>query len=197
MSTITVTYTSSKDQPVDLNDAKKAFKGLRTVFDYSQKTQDKEIHKKLLELVKKKNKEVGAALFKAKYKVDGYGAEDKRSGEYKLKIVIDTETAATSKCWINKESTTAAKNELFKDAKGNKIKKGEEYYGGNANAPHVHVYDKGCHLKLGSKRFNLVQDGKKYSSGIDGAHDALLKHGKKDALAPWVAAALNHFGVSP
>ena len=192
MATITVTYTSKKDTPIDQTDAAKVFKAMRTVFDFAKATQDKEIQKKLLELVKKKDKNLGTAIFHAACKVTGHAG----SGEYELKIVADGKAIATSKCWINKEATTAAKNELFKDAQGKSITSTkEEYYGGSAGQPHVHVYAGGCHLKLGAKRFNLVVDGKRHSA-IDGAHAALMNHAKKDELAPWVAAALKLFGVS-
>lgn len=71
--------------------------------------------------------------------------------------------------------------------------KGDGYYGGGANAPHVHVYPGGAHLKLGGHRYNLVQNGKKYSAVAD-AYAALEEHALGSTLKPWVAAALKYFG---
>lgn len=69
----------------------------------------------------------------------------------------------------------------------------DAYYGGGANEPHVHVYPGGAHLKLGAHRYNLVQNGKKYSS-VSTAYEELDKHSLKDTLRPWVDAALKYFG---
>ena len=68
----------------------------------------------------------------------------------------------------------------------------DNYYGGGANAPHVHVYPGGAHLKLGSRRYNLVQNRIKYSSA-DAAYEALDGHALGDTLRPWVDAALKYF----
>jgi hypothetical protein len=72
--------------------------------------------------------------------------------------------------------------------------KGNGYYGGAANQPHVHVYAGGAHLKLGVHRFNLVQGGKRYSA-VDDAYRALGSHPLGGTLRPWVDAALAYFGV--
>ena len=71
---------------------------------------------------------------------------------------------------------------------------GKGYYGGHAGQPHVHVYKNGAHLKLGGKRYNLVQGGVRYDSQIEQARDALDQHGLGDQLRPWVDAALRYFG---
>jgi hypothetical protein len=68
----------------------------------------------------------------------------------------------------------------------------DRYYGGEANQPHVHVYPGGAHLKLGAKRFSLVQDRKKYSS-VSAAYEALEGHALEKELRPWVDAALTCF----
>ncbi|MBN8737577.1 MAG: hypothetical protein J0H27_15090 [Xanthomonadales bacterium] len=73
--------------------------------------------------------------------------------------------------------------------------KGPGYFGGGANAPHVHVYPGGAHLKLGSHRYNLVQNDKKYSAVKD-AYEALDGHPLGSTLRPWVSAALKYFGFS-
>ena len=75
-----------------------------------------------------------------------------------------------------------------------KVIKKDGYYGGAADEPHVHVYASGAHLKLGKHRYNLVQDGKKYSS-VAAAYEALDEHALGDTLRPWVDAALKYFGV--
>lgn len=72
---------------------------------------------------------------------------------------------------------------------------GNGYYGGGADEPHVHVYAKGCHLKLGADRYNLVQGGKKYSGKVAEAYEALKGHALGNTLKPWVAAALVFFRV--
>jgi hypothetical protein len=72
-----------------------------------------------------------------------------------------------------------------------KIKK-DGYYGGGANQPHVHVYGASAHLKLGRHRYNLVQDGKKYTSAIKDAYDALEDHPLGADLKEWVDAAIDH-----
>jgi hypothetical protein len=69
----------------------------------------------------------------------------------------------------------------------------DAYYGGGANQPHVHVYPGGAHLKLGQHRYNLVQNGVRYSSA-DAAYEALDDHPLGDELRPWVDAALAYFG---
>jgi hypothetical protein len=73
--------------------------------------------------------------------------------------------------------------------------KGPGYFGGGANAPHVHVYPGGAHLKLGSHRYNLVQNGKRYSA-VDDAYAALDGHALGPTLRPWVTAALTYFGLA-
>lgn len=72
--------------------------------------------------------------------------------------------------------------------------KGNGYYGGGAQQPHVHVYAGGAHLKLGAHRYNLVQGGKRYSA-VDDAYRALGSHALGGTLRPWVDAALDYFGV--
>lgn len=77
-----------------------------------------------------------------------------------------------------------------------KIKSSSEaYYGGTAKQPHVHVYAKGCHLKLGTHRYNLVQNNTKYASAIADAYLALRPHALHDTLRPWVDAALRLYGA--
>lgn len=190
---ITVSYTSDE---IDVNDAKKVFKSLRTVFDHAAPSlQGQKIEEALRKLVQTKNKPLGAALFEVKDKTKvevTHASKDKTSGEYALEIKVNGTVIATSKAWINQAKTGAPKHPLFNDAKGNEITK-NGYYGGAEDEPHVHVYSGGCHLKLGAKRFNLVQDGTKYLDGVAKAHSALSSHGLKDKLAPWVAAALKYF----
>ena len=72
--------------------------------------------------------------------------------------------------------------------------KGNGYYGGGAQQPHVHVYAGGAHLKLGAHRYNLVQGGKRYSA-VDDAYRARGSHALGGTLRPWVDAALDYFGV--
>ncbi len=69
----------------------------------------------------------------------------------------------------------------------------DNYYGGTAKQPHVHVYPGGAHLKLGAKRFNLVQNGVKYASTITAAYGAMDEHPLGDDLRPWVDAVLKYF----
>ena len=97
---------SNKSTPIDVADATKAFKGLRTVFDNNEKNQHGEIEKHLLALVKKKDKGVGAGLSKARCTVSGYDKDaEKRSGEHQMKVMLDNKLIATNKVWINKTTT--------------------------------------------------------------------------------------------
>jgi hypothetical protein len=70
----------------------------------------------------------------------------------------------------------------------------DNYYGGGANEPHVHVYASGAHLKLGKHRYNLVQGGKRYEASIKDAYEALDTHAMGTTLRPWVDAALALLG---
>jgi hypothetical protein len=71
----------------------------------------------------------------------------------------------------------------------------EEYYGGGAGEPHIHVYPGGCHLKLGKNRYNLVQNLAIYKGKIDEAYQALRTHALHDSLRPWMDAALVLFNA--
>ena len=82
---------------------------------------------------------------------------------------------------------TLPKKEIKKDR--------DEYYGGTAKQPHVHVYPGGCHLKLGGDRYNLVQNGVIYKGKIADAYEALRAHALHDTLRPWMDAALVFFGA--
>jgi hypothetical protein len=59
-----------------------------------------------------------------------------------------------------------------------------EYIGGDANESHIHQYSGGFHLKLGSHRFNIVQNGKVYAESLKMAKEALKNiEGKRAAWA--------------
>jgi hypothetical protein len=111
MATLDVTYTSDNKLTIDQFDAKQVFKSLRTVFNNHEVNQGEEIKKHLLTLVKQKNKDLGAALFKAKFAIKGLepAAED-NSGEHVMKIKIDGKDIAQNKVWINKPKTAKVTN---------------------------------------------------------------------------------------
>lgn len=92
-------------------------------------------------------------------------------------------------------AATSQQPEMVKLPVQNIKKTKEAYYGGSAKEPHVHVYASGCHLKLGSHRFNLVQNDKAYVSAIADAYLALRQHPLHDTLRPWMDAALRLYGA--
>lgn len=71
---------------------------------------------------------------------------------------------------------------------GSTYTKSGDYWGGADNSSHVHVYGGGFHLKLGDHRYNIVQDGKLYRSGVYDAHEALKSRKEKDMVAGLRAA---------
>ena len=114
-------------------------------------------------------------------------------GKHELYVFVGDDKATKMDLTVEPEPVFDIKKEcpLFANPKSAKADK--EYLGGGKDEPHVHVYSGGFHLKLGTKRFNIVQDGKLYDEGITKAHAELKSHALKDTLAPYVAAALKKF----
>lgn len=117
------------------------------------------------------------------------------SGKHELYVYVGDDKATKIDLTIEPEPKLDIAKEcpLFAKAKGAKANK--EYLGGGEDEPHVHVYGGGFHLKLGNKRFNIVQKGVLYEEQLKDAHAALKSHALKDTLAPFVAAALDKFGM--
>lgn len=75
--------------------------------------------------------------------------------------------------------------------------KAGEYYGGKANEPHVHMYGKRFHLKLGEgQRFNIVADDGFRPVELRDARAALAGHPLRDRLNAAVDKALLECGES-
>lgn len=68
------------------------------------------------------------------------------------------------------------------------LQKSGDYWGGTANTSHVHIYGGGFHLKLGSDRHNIVQNGKVYRDGATKAYSALKSRSEKDMVANLMTA---------
>ena len=107
MATLTVTFKPNSKFPLDEAAAEKAFKGLRTVFDYAKGgAQDTMICNTLVELAAKKDKTLNLPLKNAGFSLDGLpGDEDKRSGEHEMKIKVGAKEVSKSKVWINRPAT--------------------------------------------------------------------------------------------
>lgn len=105
MATLTANFKENAKFPIDEAAAAKAFKGLRTVFDYA-KVQENEIERQLVLLAAKKDKTLALPLKNATFKLEGLPSDEaKRSGEHELKIEIDGTEVAKNKVWINRSST--------------------------------------------------------------------------------------------
>ena len=107
MATLTVTFKPNSKFPLDEAAAEKAFKGLRTVFDYAKGgAQDTMICNTLVELAAKKDKTLNLPLKNAGFSLDGLpGDEDKRSGEHEMKIKVGPKEVSKNKVWINRPAT--------------------------------------------------------------------------------------------
>ena len=97
-------------------------------------------------------------------------------GKHELYVFVGDDKATKIDLTVEPEPVFDIKKEcpLFANPKSAKADK--EYLGGGKDEPHVHVYSGGFHLKLGTKRFNIVQDGKLYDEGITKAHAELKSH---------------------
>lgn len=107
MATLTATFKPNTKFPLVESDAEKAFKGLRTVFDYAKGGgQDTMICNTLVALAAKKDKTLNLPLKNAGFTLDGLPSdEDKRSGEHELKIKVGAKEVSKNKVWINRPAT--------------------------------------------------------------------------------------------
>lgn len=114
-------------------------------------------------------------------------------GKHELYVFVGDDKATKIELTVEDEPQIDIRRvcPLFANARNERAN--AEYLGGTENEPHVHIYGGGFHLKLGSKRFDIVQNGKLYAEPMTRAHDELKGHALKDKLGPCVAAALKKF----
>lgn len=115
-------------------------------------------------------------------------------GKHELYVFVGADKATKIELTIEPEPVFDIAKECPLFAKPGSAKANGEYLGGAENEPHVHVYGRGFHLKLGRDRYNIVQNGTLYESATKDAHEALKHHALKNTLAPFVAASLKKFG---
>ncbi len=165
-----------------------AIKKRMIILDYSKTAMSHNIIAEVMRVIENKSviEKIGTK------KLTGLPADKtKYAGTHKLEIFVGIKKANRLELVIEKEPKLDIKKNcpLFANDKG--MKANREYLGGNAGQSHVHIYGTSFHLKLGGKRFNIVQQNKRYDDVLVEAHKALTTtHKKYQYLAPYVAAAL-------
>ena len=107
MVTLTFTFKPDSKFPFDPDAVAKAFKGMRTVFDYAKgEAQAKTIFTALVGLAAKKDKTLSLPLKNASYKLEDLPADESaRSGEHLMKIMVDKKEVSKNTVWINRPAT--------------------------------------------------------------------------------------------